>query len=127
MVSVLKQSLYRNPGIEIKRSDKDGWGVFARKNIKKYSLLEENPIIVVDAEKMRQISEVLTYSYGFSDTQNMIGFGFASLYNHSFNPNAEWKKDYLNMTIEHFAIEDIRAGEEILINYGEAYVNFEVK
>lgn len=127
MVSVLKQSLYRNPGIEIKRSDKDGWGVFARRNIKKYSLLEENPIIVVDAEKMRQISEVLTYSYGLSDTQNMIGFGFASLYNHSFNPNAEWKKDYLNMTIEHFAIEDIRAGEEILINYGEAYVNFEVK
>lgn len=127
MVSVLKQSLYQNPGIEIRRSDKDGWGVFARRNIKKYSLLEENPIIVVDIEKMRGIDECLAYAYGFSDTQVMIGLGFASLYNHSFNPNAEWKKDYLNMTIEHFAIEDIKAGEEILINYGEEYVNFEVK
>lgn len=127
MASVLKQSLYRHPGIEIRRSDRNGWGVFARRNIKKYSLLEEVPIIVIDAEKMVGIDECLKYSYGFSDTQNMIGLGFAGLYNHSFDPNANWKKDHVNMIMEHFAIKDIAAGEEILINYGEENIEFDVK
>lgn len=69
MVSVLKQSLYRHPGIEIRRSDRNGWGVFARRDIKKHSLLEETPIILVDSEKMVGIDECLTYAYDFSDTQ----------------------------------------------------------
>ena len=127
MVSVFKQSLYRNPGIEIRRSDKNGWGIFARRNIKKHSLLEEVPIIVVDSEKLVDVEECLKYSYGFSDTQNMIGLGFAGLYNHSFEPNADWRKDHINMTMEHFSIRDIVAGEEILINYGEENIVFDVK
>lgn len=127
MVSVLKQSLYRHPGIEIRRSDRNGWGVFARRDIKKHSLLEETPIILVDSEKMVGIDECLTYAYDFSDTQIMIGLGFAGLYNHSFEPNADWKKDHVNMIMEHFAIRDIVAGEEILINYGEENICFDVK
>ena len=127
MVSVFKQNLYRHPGIEIRRSDRNGWGVFARRDIKKHSLLEEVPIIVVDSEKVREIDEYLTYAYDFDDNHIMIGLGFAGLYNHSFDPNAEWKKDPVNMVMEHFTIKDISAGEEILINYGEENISFDVK
>ncbi len=77
MTSVLKQSLYRHPGIEIRKSDRNGWGVFARRDIKKHSLLEESPIILVESEKMVGIDECLTYCYDFSDGYVMIGLGFA--------------------------------------------------
>jgi len=107
MVSVFKQNLYRHPGIEIRRSERNGWGVFARRDIKKHSLLEETPIVVVDSEKMSGIDECLTYAYDFDDTHIMIGLGFAGLYNHSYEPNADWKRDHVNMIMEHFAIKDI--------------------
>ncbi len=58
---------------------------------------------------------------------SMIGLGFAGLYNHSYEPNADWKRDHVNMIMEHFAIKDIAAGEEIVINYGEENICFDVK
>jgi len=116
MTSVLKQSLYRHPGIEIRKSDRNGWGVFARRDIKKHSLLEESPIILVESEKMVGIDECLTYCYDFSDGYVMIGLGFAGLYNHSYEPNADWKRDHVNMIMEHFAIKDIEKSFKLLSN-----------
>ena len=53
MKTVFKNKLYKNSAIEIRRSDKDegGWGVFARRNIKKHSILEQSPVIVVDIKE----------------------------------------------------------------------------
>ena len=129
MKTVFKNKLYKNSAIEIRRSDKDegGWGVFARRNIKKHSILEQSPVIVVDIERISQISQCYKYSYGFDQENVMIGMGFAGFYNHSFNPNAEWGDDRVNMIMEHYACRDILAGEEICINYGEENVDFEVK
>ena len=125
MASVFKNSLYKNSGIEIRRSSKDGkWGIFARKNIKKYSILEEVPYIIISKPEN---SEIITYTYSNDDESVMLPFGFAGLYNHSSDPNADWMKDYVNMTMTHFAIKDISVGEEIYIDYGEENINFEVK
>jgi len=125
MASVFKNSLYKNSGIEIRRSSKDGkWGIFARKNIKKYSILEEVPYIIISKPEN---SEIITYTYSNDDEFLMLPFGFAGLYNHSSDPNADWMKDYVNMTMTHFAIKDISVGEEIYIDYGEENINFEVK
>ena len=45
--------------------------------------------------------------------------GYAGLYNHSSSPNAAYQIDYVNELIRHYAIRDIREGEEITIDYGE--------
>jgi len=127
MKTVFKNKLYKNSSIELRRSDKDGWGVFARRDIKQYSILEESPIIVVQSEKISEISECFKYCYGFDHENVMIGLGFAGLYNHSSNPNAEWRDDRINMIMEHYALRDISAGEEIFINYGEDNIDFDVK
>jgi SET domain-containing protein len=126
MSSIFKDRLYKHKGIEIRKSPNDGWGVFARRNIKKHSLLEEVPIIAVPYGKIVETEEVMRYTYGFSDGYLMFGFGFAGLYNHSFEPNADWMRDHVNMTMKHFAIKDISVGEEIFINYGEENIDFEV-
>ncbi|KAJ4454938.1 hypothetical protein PAPYR_10232 [Paratrimastix pyriformis] len=39
--------------------------------------------------------------------------GLGSLYNHSFAPNADYCRDYANLTINFTALRDIRAGEEV--------------
>jgi SET domain-containing protein len=125
MPSVLKNSLYKNSGIEVRRSSKDDkWGIFARKNIKKYSLLEEVPFIKIPKSEICGISK---YTYSYDDKFYMLGFGFSSLYNHSYDPNAKWMKDWVNMTIKHFAIKDILVDEEICVDYGEGNISFEVK
>lgn len=127
MKSTFKEILYKNPGIEIRRSPKDGWGVFARRNIKKHDILEESPIVVTYKETIIDVPEFFRYCYDYDNEIAMFGLGYAGLYNHSSDPNVDWKKDHVNMIIEHFAIRDIEAGEELMIDYGEENIGFEIK
>ena len=125
MPCVFKNSLYKNSGIELRRSLKDGkWGIFTIKNIKKYSLLEESPFIKIPKSESCGIG---TYTYSYDDEFNMLGFGFSALYNHSYDPNADWMEDWVNMTMKHFVIKDISVDEEICIDYGKENIDFEVK
>jgi SET domain-containing protein len=46
-----------------------------------------------------------------------ICLGFGSLYNHSYRPNATYKKLIKEQVIKFIAIEDIKRGKEITVNY----------
>ena len=48
----------------------------------------------------------------------VLGFGFAPLFNHDVEPNCAYILDTVNEVMRHYAIRDIEAGEELLINYG---------
>lgn len=124
--SIISNILYKNPGIEIRRSPKDGWGVFARRNIKENSILEESPLVLVHKEKILDVHEFYRYCYDFDDEVAMLGLGYAGLYNHSSDPNVEWVKDSVNMVMKHFTTRDIKAGEELFIDYGEENIGFDV-
>lgn len=39
------------------------------------------------------------------------------LFNHSYEPNAIYEINFNNHTFDFYAFKDIKAGEEILINY----------
>ena len=59
-----------------------------------------------------------------------LQLGYGSLYNHSYEPNARYD-DRAPATKVFTALRDIRAGEEITVNYGgepdsEAAVEFDV-
>ena len=125
MVSILKNKLYRNSGIEIRKSPKHGWGVFSRTNIKKYSLLEEVPFLLIPESDIASQSDLRAYTYTNEDeqTQFIIGFGLAQLYNHSSDPNADWTCDWVNMTISFYASKNIFTDEEICIHYGLSLIH----
>jgi hypothetical protein len=65
--------------------------------------------------------------YVFSWPKNVWGgksvvvWGYGSLYNHSRQNNADWDTDEENNVFKFFTIKDIKSGEEIFTNYGEAY------
>lgn len=94
-------------------------GVFATRNIKKGELLHEAPVIAYPNEEHVFIEKTLladyAFEYGINHTAMLLGYGM--LFNHSYTPNATYDINFKNHTFDFFAYTDIKAGEEILINY----------
>jgi SET domain-containing protein len=117
--SLRRDEIYRGFKICIRRSERHRWGVFALRDIQKDEMLEEAPYFSVPCEEIDTAPSCRVYSYWLCDGYMLIGTGCASLYNHSYEPNADYQVDKINEIIRHYAIKDIKAGEEIVINYGE--------
>ncbi len=109
--------------IEIKTSTlSDGEfnrGVFAKCDIAKGQLLHEAPVIAYPNEEHEHIEKTLladyAFEYGIGRTAMLLGYGM--LFNHSYTPNATYEINFDNQTFDFFAYKDIKAGEEVLINY----------
>lgn len=115
--------LYCHPGLYIARSDTHGWGVFTSEDIEMHDVLQESPYCTFPYKELHKKSDVLVrYTYDSSDNpqadEAVLGFGFAGLYNHSFDHNAAYELDTVNQVMRHYALEDIPAGSEIFIDYG---------
>ena len=96
-----------------------GRGVFANKNFNNNEVIEKAPYI---EDKTTNFTGLIRdYIFNKSETNSIVAFGFASLYNHSDSPNAAWKinGDY----IEIISTKSINKDEEILISYGSTYWN----
>lgn len=94
-------------------------GVFATRNIKKGELIHEAPVIPYLNEEHEYIEKTIladyVYEYGINHTAIILGYGM--LFNHSYEPNATYDINFPNHTFDYYAYKDIKAGEEILINY----------
>ncbi|MDP2340904.1 MAG: SET domain-containing protein [Deltaproteobacteria bacterium] len=98
-----------------------GRGVVAGRALCAGELIEVAPVIVVSAADKAILSPTILESYGydwFADGSGLaVALGCGSLYNHSFEPNARYRKNFENSTIEYISLIDMPAGTEILINY----------
>ncbi|WP_286228387.1 SET domain-containing protein [Neobacillus mesonae] len=109
--------------IEVKKSPlSDGEfdrGVFATCDIKKGELLHEAPVISYPNDQHQYIEQTLLADYAFEYGKNhsAILLGYGMLFNHSYEPNAIYEINFENHTFDFYAYSDIKAGEEILINY----------
>ncbi|MEB4871802.1 SET domain-containing protein [Priestia megaterium] len=109
--------------IEIKMSTiSDGEfnrGVFAKRDIKKGTLIHEAPVIAYPNKEHDFIEKTTladyAFEYGVNHTAILLGYGM--LFNHSYTPNATYEINFDNHTFDFYAYTDIQAGEEILINY----------
>ena len=109
--------------IEIKTSTlSDGEfnrGVFAKQDIPKGTLFHEAPVIPYPNAEHEFIEKTLladyAFEYGINHTAILLGYGM--LFNHSYTPNATYDINFKNHTFDFYAYTDIKAGEEILINY----------
>lgn len=100
-----------------------GRGVFAKAPILKGETIEMCPVILIDEQRVVHIRSTKLHDYYFMWGENpkfhkaAICLGFGSLYNHSYTPNATYKKRKSRELIEFIALYDIETDEEITVNY----------
>jgi SET domain-containing protein len=106
-----------NP-LEIRHSPGKGRGVFAGQPIPAGALIERAPVLVIKAGQWEGMERTILFDYFFAwQEHSALAFGYGSLYNHSYTPNARYDKKFSEEVIEIIALREIAAGEEILINY----------
>ncbi|MEK5379980.1 SET domain-containing protein [Niallia sp. FSL W8-0635] len=117
--------------IEIKTSPlSDGEfnrGVFATCDIKKGTLFHEAPVVPYPNDQHKYIERTVledyVYEYGINHSAVVLGYGM--LFNHSYEPNATYEINFDKHTFDYYAYKDIKAGEEILINYNGEVDDYE--
>lgn len=96
-----------------------GFGVFACEFIPKDTIVE----ICYSIKLFRETTHP-AYDYLFScdSTKSYLPFGYGSIYNHSNEPNIDWRviSEEHNL-LKFFSIKDIDIDEELCHNYGERY------
>jgi SET domain-containing protein len=94
-------------------------GVFATRDITKGELIHEAPVIPYPNAQHKYIEKTVlddyVYEYGINHSAIVLGYGM--LFNHSYEPNATYDINFDKHTFDFYAYKDIKAGEEILINY----------
>lgn len=109
-----------NNGIVVKKSKLLGNGVFAARNFKKGELIESAHLLTFTPRerKILEKTKLNYYVYPWRSTRSAaIALGYGSIYNHSYEPNADWKQDFKKEMMTYKALRDIKKGEEILVNY----------
>lgn len=109
--------------IVIKRVPGMGRGIFADRSIRKGQTICKTPILSFSKhdETLLQHTNLRYYVFNGDADNSVLALGTASLFNHSFDPNATYS------TIDDFivvkAAKTITKGEQIFINYGYDPVN----
>jgi len=118
---------YYSPKIEVRKSAIHGVGVFAKKDIKKNEVLEEDPFILLKGNWKNLQPQVQEYIFGWtkdmpdSKSKAAMVFGTGAIYNSTAKPNADWQTSIKKNRFIYYALKNIKAGEEIMINYGPEY------
>jgi len=112
--------------IEVKFiSEKKGKGAFAKKDIKKDTVIDIANVVLIPNKDYRKIKKTYLYNYCYiwedpklkPAFKNAITLSVSQFINHSYNPNLRYLYDYKNKAIEYTAIQDIKKGEELTVNY----------
>jgi len=104
----------------VKDTGKYGRGIFTTSDIKKDELVEVSPVIIIPKEEWDCVGKTIFYHYcyiwdGTEDT--VLALGYGSLFNHSYEPNLNSICNHGNISLDFYALRDIKAGEELTINY----------
>ena len=79
--------------IEVRPAGKKGRGVFARKKIRRGTVIERVPVVVMRVQEIfSNAPRTKLADYVFSWGRGKLAFacGYGALYNHSYQPNAEY-------------------------------------
>jgi uncharacterized protein len=104
-----------------------GRGVFTNSDLKKNTIIEIAPVIVLSKQDRLLIDQTLLHDYIFEwgDTQNQccMALGYVPMYNHSYRSNCEYEMNYKLQIITVKTVRAIKAGEELFINYNGDWNN----
>lgn len=112
------------PSIYVNKSKLQGLGVFTSSDIPEEGIIEISPILYIPSTDIPLIKKTIINNYYFEWDEDskagVLALGYGSIYNHSYTPNAYYDMDMPGGTISFYAYRDIKAGEEITINYNGA-------
>lgn len=115
------------PNIYLAETETKGRGVFAARPIPVGDTIEICPVIVLPEDETALINQTHLYNYyfGWSEDLTVVGIalGLGSIYNHSYQPNAQYLKHFSRAELEFVALRDIAQGEEITVNYNHEPTN----
>jgi SET domain-containing protein len=96
-----------------------GRGVFAQRDFEPGEIIDIANVIVIPKQQVKLITHTVlcNYYFGWHGESGAIALGYASLFNHSYQPNALYVKKFDQQVIEIIAYKYIRKGQEITINY----------
>ncbi|WP_342506588.1 SET domain-containing protein [Sporosarcina sp. FSL K6-2383] len=107
----------------IKDTGKYGRGIYATRDIKTGEIIEVSPVLISHKNEWKYLQKTILFDYCFTWGNNYehiaIALGYGSLYNHSYTPNATFDNNTDNLSIDFYALDDIKMGDEITINYNE--------
>lgn len=116
-----------NANLFVSYAGHKGRGVFTSKILKKGELIEICPVIELSYKEHQKLSGHILENYAFVwNTRKRsvaILLGFGSLYNHSSKPNADYIKKLSDGVMVFKALKNIKAGEEITIDYGDMHAD----
>ncbi len=106
-------------------TDSMGKGVFTSESIVKNSVIEIAPVIVMSDSERQLLDKTLLHDYifewGENNDQCCLALGWVSVYNHSYISNCEYDMDFEEKTITIKTVRNIKAGEELYINYSGSW------
>ena len=116
-----KQLTYLLDGVHVTVTKKMGRGVFTKEAIEAGKLIELSPVIVMSGDDRKLLDKTLLHDYIFEwgpkKDQCAMALGLVSVYNHSYTANCTYGMYFKRSMISVIAVRDIKAGEELFINY----------
>ena len=105
-----------------------GRGVRTRKALKAGTVVETSPVIVMSNDDRKLLDKTLLHDYIFEwqpagELKCCMALGWVPMYNHSHRSNCEYFMNYDDDTIYIQTVRDIKAEEELTINYNGTWNN----
>ena len=113
---IVKRTVSRGVGNE----SENGRGVFALVDFKEGDIIEAAPVLNITVAERKLLEKTIFayYMYPWRSTRSgALALGYGSIYNHSFDPNADWKQNFKTNNMVYQALRPIKKGEEITVNY----------
>jgi SET domain-containing protein len=118
---------YISEHIYIAASGEKGRGIFTGCDLKKNTIIEIAPVIVMSKKDRSFLDQTLLHDYIFEwgDRHNQccMALGYVPLYNHSYRSNCEYEMNYKKQIITIKTVRSVKAGEELTINYNGDWNN----
>jgi uncharacterized protein len=102
-----------------------GLGMFANEDIRRGSIIENCPMILLEPAHLHVGNPLWKYVFNawyHRPNKTALVLGYCSMYNHSDRPNVHYVQDCDRM-MKLIAIQQIKKGEEMFIDYGDHYWN----
>ena len=105
----------------IAETENMGKGVYTSLPIEVNTVIEISPVVVMNAEERILLDQTKLHDYIFEWQTELkkccMALGYVAVYNHSYQSNCEYEMDYATELITIKTMRDIKAGEELFINY----------
>ena len=123
----MKPLNYISESVYVIKTSGKGRGVYTRATLEKNTLVEVAPVIVMSGKDRLLLDQTLLHDYIFEWGENRqqccMALGYIPLYNHSYQSNCEYEMNFRKQTILVRTVREVRAGEELSINYNGSWDN----